>query len=443
MARILKEITDGANMLTVMIIAIMSLTWLAAKDAVMIVAPILVWMSGALLALAALAITYIFIERQLTARAETRRDRTIAKNQAILSDNEIVLANLQAESRALLIRAAVIQIGRGRIFPTQLGEGIKFSAYPASIIKDAGSDVPLIEAPVEPILPLLKSKERIMIYGAPDSGKTTLLRHLVDAKLEIGSVLAIDPHGNTPKWGHVNHIGQGRDFRAISIILPQIVAEIERRYKLEITTPETIGNHPMVTIVIDELRAIVNNCKEAGRDLAQIICEGRKANVHIIFVAHSKTVKGLGIEGEGDIRAGISQVTLFGDKDAARTATHHVIGFDKPTPFLLPGPYPDRNFNQQVQQAKSGFTEVKETESIFDLNVEPKNSEQMIDQMVIDCYLETGSYGAAYRLLYEMENNKPYEGGKLGNFHRNKVKAILDRNNVKHPVEAGKGENRE
>jgi hypothetical protein len=379
------------------------ITWIAARQAVIIVSTILIYSLGTMALLAGLVATFLFILEYSdvfrTRRAEARRDRILASAEGKRAklENDRAKMHLSAEGRVLA--ATVRQIERGLIYSNHLADA-KFSAFPAAIAKqiDNGA-VPLLEVPPPPapLLPLLKEKE-------PDAGKTTLLRHIVDTKMEMGKVLVIDPHGNTPKWGHTSHIGQGRDFRGIGIMLGQIVKEITTRYEAEISRPELIGKHPYVTVVVDELRAIINECKDAGKNLGTILCEGRKANIHICFVAHSKTVKGLGIQGEGDIRTGISQVTLYGNKDTERYATHHIIGFDEPVKMQLPGPYPDRVFNRQVSEAKAApaatpVTDEPAPASIFSLDVMPENAADMMDQAVIDCYLETGSYAAAYKVL--------------------------------------------
>jgi len=474
MARILKEITAGANTLTILILAAMAMTWLAAREAVMIVAPILVWMSGALLALAALAIAYIFIERQITARAEIRRDRTIAKNQGILSDNEIVLSNLRTESEALLIRAAAIQIGRGRIFPSQLGDGLKFSAYPASIIKDADSDVPLIEAPAEALhfstvaQKALASRGagRFIVFGGMDSGKTTLAKWTVQYAIQEivrnqgGRVFIIDPHAPKVVWGDsLTVIGAGMDYKSIRAFLDHVKSDIKARYEAgcgDDTAPLPEPYRPNF-IICEEWTGVVAELKAkkqwTDEDNRMFYMDSRKAGWGYLLVAHEKTVGALGLTGMGNLLAGVEYfVTL--NKNAITCEHSATLGSglrDKAAYDLItPGAFDGRMYYSDVQAEGERSKTHKylalappppaEDESILGLDVEPENSEQMTDKKIVDCYMETGSYGAAYRMLYELEKNKPYTGGKLGNFHRNKVKAILDRNDVKHPMGAGKGE---
>lgn len=427
----------------VVFVVVAIITWVAARETIRVVAPVIIWIYAVCSVLAAIGMTIIFyvggVEWIKTRLAQWRRDQTLADNEGRRDDLETDQMRTQLRAQERLMAAAIRQVERGMIHPSTLADH-KFSSFPAATIKQiAPPALPLLEAAPSPLLPTLKAVERIMIYGPPDSGKTTLLRYLVDLKLEIGKVLVIDPHGNKPKWGHTSHIGQGRDFRGIGIMLDQIVKEITFRFEQEAIHPELIDNHPYVTVVIDELRAIVKECKVAGKCLGTIICEGRKINIHIVFIAHSKTVKGLGIEGEGDIRTGITQVTLYGNKDVERSATRHIIGFEEPVKVALPGAYVDPEFNRQVTQAKPKpdstdvVTDEPERVSILNLDTMPESAAGMIDQQVIACYLETGSYSQAFRKLYELKNDKTY-AGKIGGNQTAKVKALLDKYEVKHPV---------
>lgn len=439
MARILRAITDGANTLTILIIATMVMTWLAAREAVMIVAPILVWASGILLLIAILTVVYIFIERQLTARAEIRRDRTIANNMAILSDNEIILSNLRTESEALLIRSAVIQIGRGRIFPSQLGDGIKFSTFPASIIKDADGDIPLIEAPMAPmveLLPAIRGMENVLVVGGKGCGKTTLLQHLESERMSGGRTIALDSHSVPGQWAGQS-VGAGREYGLIKTAMIALVSLMDTRHKKRTSGFE---NFEPVTTIIDEFTLLPKVLKRIDYDVQEysfpMLTEGRKVKMALCWGIHSDRAAPMGMKGAADLRECFDVIIYLKKVKGKYYAICDFGEGREDLKYALPGPFSFQNGSGNENGSLPEPGPGAANDNILDLNVEPENSEKM----VINCYQETGSYGAAYRMLYELENNKPYEGGKLGNFHRNKIKAILDRNDVKHPIGAGKGE---
>jgi hypothetical protein len=124
-----------AWILVAILAAATAVTWLAARDAITFVAPI------------------IMVERSewiFTKHAELRRDRTMAGNEARMSDLETARAQTHLNVEARYHAATLRQIERGLIHPATLGDG-KFSAFPAAVAKhiDQGA-VPLLEAPKLP-----------------------------------------------------------------------------------------------------------------------------------------------------------------------------------------------------------------------------------------------------------------------------------------------------
>jgi len=59
------------------------------------------------------------------------------------------------------------------------------------------------------------------------------------------------------------------------------------------------GQHPRLTVIIDEWRAIVYNVKGADAAIKTLLTESRKAAFSVFVASHSERVKALGIEGEG------------------------------------------------------------------------------------------------------------------------------------------------
>jgi hypothetical protein len=190
---------------------------------------------------------------------------------------------------------------------------------------------PLVEAGPRPLLEILRPAERVLIIGPSKAGKTTLLHWLIEERRQTSDVITIDPHGEPPKWGDVAAIGAGREYDRIEQTLNSLLFEMDRRY-----SRRAVGDldfNPL-TIIIDEWKSIVKNLAVAGGMLGTLLTEARKAQMFLIVGSHSDRVKALGIEGEGDLRAGFTVVRLNYDQG---TGQRRAVIDD--TEYQLPGPY--------------------------------------------------------------------------------------------------------
>ena len=376
MVRVMKEVTAGANTLTILIIAVMSLTWLAAREAVMIVAPILVWTSGILLLVAMLIIAYIFIERQLTSRAEIRRDRTLANNMATQSDNEIILSTLRTKSEVLLIRSTIGQINRDMIFASQLGEGTKFSSFPASIIKDAaGGDVPLLEAPTVELMPTIREMENILIVGGKGCGKTTLLQHLEVERIPSGKTIALDSHAVPGQWAGQS-IGSGRAYGLIKNAMMSLISLMDERHKKRTAGVE---NFTAITTIIDEFTLLPKLLKKINYDVQEysfpMLTEGRKVDMSLCWGIHSGGAKSMGLEGAADLKECFDVIVYLKKVKGFYYAICDFGEGKEDRKYALPGPFNSRNglFPETLSLLEPQPEAA--SESILDLNVEPEADE--------------------------------------------------------------------
>lgn len=154
------------------------------------------------------------------------------------------------------------------------------------------------------LLPLLDRAERVLVKGAPDAGKTTLLQHIAQRSRNI---TVIDPHFKPGVWPTGNIVGAGRDYVGIEAFLVELLGELNDRYKRR--AAGDIDFEP-ITVIIDEFQSIRQECKNGGRILGILIRESRKVGFRLFIGSHSELVKPLGLEGQGDIRDGLLIVRL-------------------------------------------------------------------------------------------------------------------------------------
>lgn len=220
---------------------------------------------------------------------------------------------------------------------------------------------PLLPAPTEPIdlLTALDSAQRCLIVGPSDSGKTTLLQHIITRRLSSSKVVVIDPHAYPGKWAGCKVIGIGRNYAEIDDALQSLIQLMTQRYQ-EIGRGEVKEEtHPRITVVIDEWRAIVFNVKAAAQAIATLLTESRKAAFSVFVGTHSERVKALGIEGEGDLKDGFVIIRLSW-LDGKRVATVDYGEGERPT--TLPGPFAVSHPQTDVIDVELPMVEPNETE---------------------------------------------------------------------------------
>jgi len=182
----------------------------------------------------------------------------------------------------------------------------------------------------------LSHAQRCLIVGASDSGKTTLIKHIVRDQLPHGQVIVIDPHSFPSKWPGCDVSGVGRNYEQIGHTLDNLILLMDKRYE-EIGRGEVQEEaHDRVTIVIDEWRAIVKNVDNAADTITALLTESRKAAFRVFVGTHSERVKALGIEGEGDLKDGFVMVRLGFELGQRKATIDYGNG---ELPALLPGPY--------------------------------------------------------------------------------------------------------
>lgn len=156
------------------------------------------------------------------------------------------------------------------------------------------------------LLPILDSAERVLIKGASDAGKTTLIQHI--ASRATDEIIIIDPHYAPGVWPTARIVGAGRNYTEISKLFDWLESELNSRYKMRM-----VGNLSWTryTIIIDEYMSVAAECDNAKSTLSMMVRESRKVGFRLFICSHSELLKPLGLDGQGDVREGLLIVRLY------------------------------------------------------------------------------------------------------------------------------------
>lgn len=253
----------------------------------------------------------------------------------------------------------------------------------------------MIEAQaIAELLPIVDSAQRVLIIGASGTGKTNVLQWLVSRR-GVG-VLVIDPHASPGKWQGAKVVGIGSNFNEIEATLNNLIELMVSRYKEIGQGLVREGEHPRLTIIIDEWMSIAYQCRNAHDVLVRLLTESRKAAFSVIIGSHSERVKSLGLDGKGDLKDGFLFIRLWLESTGERRGT-----FDDgrgQRPCVLPGKY------EPAQDAP-----IIEIEAIGE--VKPSEEEQQV--------LALKATGASHRAI------STEVWGQVGQFYNQKIDTIL------------------
>jgi hypothetical protein len=255
--------------------------------------------------------------------------------------------------------------------------------------------LPAPESSAVDLLAALDSVQRCLIVGATDTGKTTLLQHIITRRLQSSKVVVLDPHSYPDKWPGCTVVGASRNYHEIDRALTGLVQLMSKRYQDIGRGDIAEGRHPRLTILIDEWRAIVFNVKGASEAIKALLTESRKAAFSVFVATHSERVRALGIEGEGDLKDSFAVVRLS-LINGQRLATIDTGNGEQAA--LLPGPY---------------VGPVMESDDYLNLEVEPTPTEAFI----IRLYEQGESYNEIARQVY----------GHTGGKQVDRIKQVIER----------------
>jgi len=151
----------------------------------------------------------------------------------------------------------------------------------------------------------------VLIYGAPGSGKTTFIQWLINQRIALGhSVFALDPHYEAGSWQFCEVKGAGLNYAEIDEFIARLTALVKRRY-MQRQHKRGLVFEP-ITVLCEELTEWADNCEKA-RQLINKIPDYRKVAVHLLLVAHGRSLPSLGgAKGKRDmLDAALAELNLL------------------------------------------------------------------------------------------------------------------------------------
>ena len=257
------------------------------------------------------------------------------------------------------------------------------------------------------LLGILDGAQCALIVGQRDSGKTTILQHVINRRLGKSYVLVLDPHSHPARWPQgCDVIGTERDFQKIENALKGLLALMNKRYRDIGKGLVREGEHRPVTVVIDEWRAIVHQLgKPAANIIKTLLAESRKTNIDVFVGTHSERVKALGIEGEGDLKEGFVLVRLAINKlTGERKAT--IDYGDGEIPVTLPGAF---------RENRAANSKELDGNDVISFEPEPTPAEAHI--------LHLHQQGESYRTI----SQAVWGDGKFGDFYNRKIEQVIQK----------------
>lgn len=430
----LRIITGLAIVASVVFAFFGFVTWFAAREAILIIAPVVMYSMAIFSIVSSLVATATFsiwrVKWLDTKWAEMGRDKSLARNEARQSDIQSDRAQMHLMAEGRLMAAAVRQVENGLIHPSVLGEGAKFSSFPAQVInKIEQAAVPLLEAPPKELLPAIRECDNVLIVGGKGSGKTTLLQWLESERLQAGQTIALDSHAVPGQWAG-QYIGAGRKYAMIKNAMIALVDKMDRRHN-----ERTAGrqNFEPVHTMIDEFTLLPGYLKEADYDVQSysfpMLTEGRKVDMSCLWGSHSDRAKSLGFEGMADLKECFDCIVYL---KQVRGNFYALVDFGEGKEdirYTLPGPF--ARPGQSVDTVPSLPETTTETATIDDLafvvgpDPDPDPDAPTPGEMaIIEAFVSVRDNG---KFSWRKATQAAYGPGKFGEGPNKNLRATLDK----------------
>jgi hypothetical protein len=203
-------------------------------------------------------------------------------------------------------------------------------ALPISQEEGSSSSVSLRMLPVQGWLTIVNQQPddapNTLIVGTSGSGKTTLAQVIVSTR--TGKVAILDPKWAPGKWGGLPAvpIDDNGKYTQIEAAIKALLGELSARLVL---MKQGQSNFQELTVVVEELPTVVDECPSGAALFKQIGRLGRELRIRLVGLSQSERVKSLGIAGEGDakdnyllIRLGKSAIAV---SSASRTLSRPAV----------------------------------------------------------------------------------------------------------------------
>jgi hypothetical protein len=136
---------------------------------------------------------------------------------------------------------------------------------------------------------LLHEVNCLLIYGQQGAGKTTFIENEINARKALGhEVLVFDTHREYGAWEGLEVVGDGMDYDAIDAELANVNSLIKARYQQRATV-KGFNPQPM-TIICEEFTDWAIKCQSSDEFFLSALKDCRKVRIHVIFVAHARTM---------------------------------------------------------------------------------------------------------------------------------------------------------
>lgn len=176
---------------------------------------------------------------------------------------------------------------------------------------------------------LIEHVTHLIVVGATDSGKTSLLKEIVRRLREEGKdVFVLDPDAAHGDWGNAVVVGAGDDFAAILTGLDYVDSLAKSRREERANGKREF---PEFYIVVDEYWDVQLQCANAKVVVERLLRRGSKLNMHLLLGVQDDQVRTLGFEGKSALLQNASKVEALKLADGTRAAR-----IDGSIPVLLP-----------------------------------------------------------------------------------------------------------